>query len=168
MLAYLFWHRPNVWVSRDEYEQRLVDFHAGLVDGGVDSASFRLERLPFADADGYEDWYLARDWEALGALNRAATEGPQARRHDASAELSGEGWGGVYALVRGEPSVPTGVRWASKDRGETYSSFLARQRGISVWQRQLLLGPAPEFCLASEPSPARLRLAPPEPQGAGA
>lgn len=158
MLAYLFWHRPRVGVSRDQYEQRLVDFHAGLAAVNVDSASFRLERLPFADADGYEDWYLARDWGALGALNRAATEGPQARRHDASSELSGEGWGGVYALVRGPASVPTGLSWVSKQPGETYSSFLARQPSASVWQRQLVLGPAPEFCVASEPSSARLRL----------
>jgi hypothetical protein len=51
--AYLFWHRPRPGVERDEYEEAQRQFHALLE---VESACFRLERLPFAEGPGYEDW----------------------------------------------------------------------------------------------------------------
>jgi hypothetical protein len=48
MLAYLFWHRPRPAISRDAYEQTLLEFHRSLASTGVETAVFRLEQLPFA------------------------------------------------------------------------------------------------------------------------
>jgi hypothetical protein len=39
--------------------------------------------------------------------------------------------------------VPAAVRWANAADADT----------ISVWQRQMVLGPAPEFCLAAGAAP---------------
>jgi hypothetical protein len=160
MLAYLFWHRPGGTEDRERYEQRLIEFHESLRGAVAESAAFRLERLPFAAGGGYEDWYLIDDWPDLGELNRAAVSGKRRAPHDAAARLAAEGWGGVYRLVRGTSAVPDGVRWTSKRPGESYESFLDRERTDVVWQRQLVLGPAPEFCLTGEGSPERLRLWP--------
>jgi hypothetical protein len=160
MLAYVFWHRPDPEVGQRAYEQRLLEFHTALLAGGVETASFRLEQLPFGTDDGYEDWYLVDDWAALGSLNQKAIERPQAPRHDAVADLAATGWGGIYALLRGSPHPPRGVRWAEKPRAEPEESFLEREQGDAVWRRQLVLGPAPEFCFAGEPSPARVCLWP--------
>jgi hypothetical protein len=160
MLAYLFWHRPREGVTRDTYERHLLDFHGALGAAGVQSAALRLERLPFAPVNGYEDWYLAEDWAALGALGASATGAAHGARHAALAELSGEGWGGVYALVRGEPRPPPGVRWLEKARGESLESLLRRELAETVWRRQLVLGPAAELCLADAPSVGRERLWP--------
>lgn len=160
MLAYLFWHRPRDDDRRDDYERRLVGFHAALQGAVVGSAAFGLDELPFAAGPGYEDWYLVDGWSALGVLSEAAVSGARRSPHDAVASVSGEGWGGVYGLVRGRAAVPDVVRWASKPGGESYDSFLERERAKTVWQRQLVLGPAPEFCLSAEGSSARRRLWP--------
>jgi hypothetical protein len=146
MLAYVFWHRPRAGVSPTEYESRLCAFHDQL---DVPSASFRLDRLPFGDGGGYEDWYLVEGWSELGELNLRAVAGARAAPHDASARLAAEGWGGVYALLRGDRRPPESVRWMAKPAGEGYQEFIAGLAAQTVWQRQMLLGPAPEFCLAS-------------------
>lgn len=148
MLAYLFWHRPRPGVEREEYEQAQRQFHASLE---IQSACFRLERLPFEEEPGYEDWYLVDDWAALGELNRAAVDATHRPSHDGAAALVGDGWGGVYACVRGEPTIPAAAEWRHKPRGEPSSEFLARfEEGLTVWQRQMVLGPAPELCVATE------------------
>ena len=140
MLAYVFWHRPAEGVSRDAYEDRLRSFHATLE---VPSAAFRLDALPWRpEAGGYEDWYLVEDWAALGALNEAAIAAARRDEHDAAARLSGEGWAGVWKLVRGgPPEPPASVTWADAPSDDA----------PAVWQRQMTLGPAPEFCLTGGP-----------------
>jgi hypothetical protein len=160
VLAYLFWHGPFRSEKIDEYERRLIEFHEALQGVVVRSAAFRLERLPFSHRPGYEDWYLIEDWAALGELNDAAVSGTRRLPHDAVARLAREGWGGVYRLTRGSSEAPEGGRWVSKSRDESYESFLHDQRAETVWQRQLVLGPAPEFFLSAEPSEARLRMWP--------
>jgi hypothetical protein len=160
VLAYLFWHRPGGAEELECYERRLVEFHRALRGAVAESAAFRLERLPFGGGGGYEDWYLIDDWPDLGELNRAAVTGVRRAPHDAVARLAAEGWGAVYRLVRGVSAVPDGARWTGKGRGESYESFLDRERADAVWQRQLVLGPAPEFCLTAAGSPERLRLWP--------
>jgi hypothetical protein len=160
MLAYLFWHRPRGGVSREAYEPRLLAFHAALAEAAVTSASFRLEQLPFATRDGYEDWYLVDDWSAIGTLSELAIQGVEGSRHETVAQLSGESWGGLYALVRGPAAAPAGVIWTAKLPGEDLDSLLRRHAGATVWRRQLALGPAPELCVAQEASPARRRLWP--------
>jgi hypothetical protein len=160
MLAYLFWHCPRPAVSRDAYEQALLELHRSLASTGLETASFRLEQLPFAARPGYEDWYLVEDWAAIGSLGATAISGVHAARHDAIAKLSGDGWAGVYALLRGAPRAPAGVRWVRTPRGERVELLLEREHAQSAWRRQLVLGPAAEICLAAEPSAGRARLWP--------
>jgi len=162
VLAYLFWHRSRAGEPSEHYERRLIEFHDALKGVLVESATFRLQRLPFAETSGYEDWYLVDDWAALGELNSAAVDAALSAPHDAVARVAAEGWGGIYRLVRGTPEALSGAHWTSKPEGERYASFLRRQPAHTIWQRQLVLGPAPEFCLSAEPSPARLRVWPRE------
>jgi hypothetical protein len=145
LLAYLFWHRPAAGVGTEEYEARLRAFHARL---DVVSAAFRLHVLPWRHEDGYEDWYLVEDWAALGELNAAAVAAARRPEHDAAARLSGEGWGGVYRLIRGGAEPPAAVHWQREAPGDE-----------AYWQRQMTLGPAPEFCLAAGAPTGRTRIA---------
>ena len=155
MLAYVFWHRPGDDVDSAEYEQALRAFHGELE---CPSASFRLERLPFGTDDGYEDWYLAETWTALGELNERAVDARRRAAHDRSAAGTSRGWGGVYELVRGEPQVPVGTAWFDKPRGEPSERFLASRPEETIWRRQMVLGPAPEFCAAATSTPARIAI----------
>ena len=43
----------------------------------------------------------------------------------------------------------------SKPAGETYATFIDGMEGVAVWQRQLVLGPAPEFCINHHGAPER-------------
>jgi hypothetical protein len=154
LLAYLFWHRPRPEVDAGLYEEHLAALHARL---DVVSATFRLDALPFGDrASGYEDWYLAGSWDDLGALNAAAVSSPRREPHDEVAGLMGRGWGGLYALVRGEAHAPLAATWAYKPPGEDADAFQDSLAAEVVWRRQLVLGPAPEFCFgAAEPDSGR-------------
>src|SRR5256885_9658744 len=93
MLAYLFWHRPHLGDPAEHYERRLLEFHQTLRGVVVTTASFRVRELPFASGPGYEDWYLAEDWQALGALNDAAVDRVRGEAHALVAGLSDAGWG---------------------------------------------------------------------------
>jgi hypothetical protein len=155
VLAYLFWHRPGDDVDRADYEARLRRFHGSLA---VRSASFRLRRLPFAEVQGYEDWYLVEDWAALGALNASAVDSLHRGPHDAVAHLAAEGWGGVYAHLRGPVEPPARAGWRSKPAGRSYGEFLATLPATTIWQRQMVLGPAPEFCIGQGDPAGRQRL----------
>jgi hypothetical protein len=136
VLAYVFWHRPRANVEVRRYEEALANFHDSLANP---SAAFRLERLPFGDGDpGYEDWYLVDDWAALGELNARAVDAQHRAGHDAAAGMSGHGWGGVYALVRGEAEPPAAARWEWRPPDGAEAAY---------WQRQMVLGPAPEYCV---------------------
>jgi hypothetical protein len=161
MLAYLFWHCPDRTVNAGEYEHMLVQFHEAIRGVLVESAAFRLDQLPFTPAPGYEDWYLIGDWAALGDLNREAVSGACGQAHDDVAGLAQQGWGGVYRLMHGSPHPPEGGRWVSKPESVTYESFPENDQADSVWQRQLVLGPAPEFFVSAEPADARSRVWPP-------
>jgi hypothetical protein len=142
LLAYVFWHAPADGVAREDYEERLRAFHATLA---APSAAFRL------DDGGYEDWYLVDDWAALGALNEAAVAAARRAEHDAAAALSGQGAGGVYALVRGAAVPPAAVRWEDRLTPDVEAD--------AIWQRQMVLGPRPEFCLAGAGGTSRERVA---------
>lgn len=147
MLAYLFWHQPRRGVEAEEYEEAQRRFLARLQ---VPSACFRLERLPFGSGGGYEDWYLVEDWAQLGELNAAAVDARRRGDHDRAAALVGEGWGAVYKHVRGEAAIPAEARWQDKPRGEGLHTLLQEApTEIPVWQRQLVLGPAPELCIGT-------------------
>jgi hypothetical protein len=157
-LAYLFWHRPRREVDTAEYEQAHAAFRAEL---GGSCASFRLSRLPFEDGPGYEDWYLVDDWAGLGALNAAAVDGRRRPSHDHVAAMAGPGWGAVYAPLRGDGEIPEQASWLDRPPDQPHSRFLDGLPRGDVWQRQLVLGPAPEFCVAAPGSARRERLADP-------
>ena len=143
-LAYVFWHRPARGVAREDYERAQAEFHARL---DRPSAFFHRDRLPFAEKDGYEDWYLVESWADLGELNAVAVDADHRPAHDAAAAGLAAGWGGVYALVRGAFEIPAAPHWLEKPRGEATDAFLAGLDRPLIWRRQLVLGPAPEFCV---------------------
>lgn len=134
MLAYVFWHRPAG--DPVAYEEGLVTLHASLAAvaprGFRGSVSYARAAQPWFD--GYEDWYLVDDWTALGVLNETA---PHVRGHDLVAEASADGTGAVYRLTEGTPDL-----WAVA--GATWSDEPVR--GDVTWRRQLVLGPAPQYC----------------------
>lgn len=157
MLAYLFWHRPGPEVDRDEYEGAQREFHAALE---TQSACFRLGMLPFDRGSGYEDWYLIDDWVALGRLNESAVDLVRKPAHDRAASGTSAGWGGLYALARGPAAIPDGAEWYEKPRLVPTETFLADLPDATIWRRQLVLGPAPEICVAVGGSGGRERISP--------
>jgi hypothetical protein len=155
MLAYVFWHRPAAATDASAYEDAQRAFHAAIE---VPSASFRIEWLPFGEGGGYEDWYLVKNWAAIGDLNANAVDPVRRGAHDCVASQAAAGWGAVYELVRGMAEIPVGIEWLDKPRGEPSENFIASLPHDSVWRRQLVLGPAPEFCGATATSEARVQL----------
>lgn len=157
MLAYIFWHIPREGGHPEEYERMLTAFHETLSarppDGFRGSTVFRHYALPWAPQSlfVYEDWYLLDDFAALGVLNDAATRDPHRVLHDAAAERSKWGAGGVYRALE-EDTRPEGdfSYWLSKPDGMGYEAFydeIGEAARKAMWRRQLVLGPAPEFCV---------------------
>ena len=158
MLAYVFWHQPQRDVDPVKYEETQRAFHGALQ---LTSACFRLAELPFGEkGGGYEDWYLVEDWGKLGELNSAAVDSVRRADHDRAASHAADGWGAVYSLLRGPASIPEGARWLEKSRGMPTDQFLASLAETTVWQRQMVLGPAPEFCAVSSESVGREKIWP--------
>lgn len=164
MLAYVFWHRPQDDVTIEAYEQAQIAFHRSLEhappSGFQSSAVFRVAGLPWFAGPGYEDWYFVEDYTALGVLNIAAVSHGHRTVHDAVAHRFGAGAGGLYGLIEGHPPVEPGAF-----DGESVAIWVGRSPGVqrralgellgdgmdsrhaSLWRRQLVFGPAPEFCL---------------------
>jgi hypothetical protein len=167
MLAYVFWHWPRQDVAAREYEADLAAFHRSLAahapPGFRRSLAFRVAALPWdaPQAAGYEDWYLVEDFAALDALNAAAVAGHNRPPHDRAARAAAGGAGGLYRFQNGALDLAEARRatWLSKPAGVGYAEFDAQLRArtagtpIAVWQRQMTLGPAPEFCLFSRETP---------------
>lgn len=172
MLAYVFWHRPLDDSALAAYERAQLAFHRSLAHnppaGFAGSACYRAAELPWlaGEAGGYEDWYFVEDYTALGVLNEAAVGHGHRSVHDDLARRFGAGAGGLYGLVEGE--LPPDL--ASIDEAFV-AVWVARTPGVerrplaemlgdgmdprhaSLWRRQFVFGPAPEFCLlAPEPS----------------
>ncbi len=160
-LAYVFWHWPLPESEQDAYESSLMRFHRALAqrkpEGFRRSVVFRLRGVPWAETDGrvYEDWYLVEDFAALGLLNEGAVIGVSQDPHDRVAVQAEGGAGGLYRLRAGEPTVSQArhALWFSKPHGLSYDdldgslSASVEGAGAGLWQRQLVFGPAPEFCL---------------------
>jgi hypothetical protein len=178
VLAYVFWHRPSAPERGAEYEDALLAFHRSLARsmpvGTLATAAFRVAQLPWpisqahgsadeeqAQASTYEDWYLLQDFAALGVLNEAAVGLGHRTSHDEVARRFGAGAGGLYGLIEGEPCAEalgkaSKAIWISRPAGSPRRG-LAEMLGdgmeperASLWRRQLVLGPAPEFCLLAE------------------
>ena len=158
MLAYVFWHRPGAAADPGAYERQLTAFHAALAAhppaGFQGSAALRVQQAPWLPGDGtaYEDWYGVEDWTALGVLHAAAVRGARAEPHDAVAAHAAAGAGAVYGLIDGPP-VLDAVRasWLGKPAGHDRDAFHEQLAGPgrSVWMRQMVLGPAPEYVVRS-------------------
>lgn len=157
MLAYLFWHRPGAEVDKAEYEEALRGFHSELENR---SACFRVDELPFERGPGYEDWYLVDDWASLGELNEAAVDPVRRPAHDRAAADAAAGWGGIYLHVRGSAEIPDGAEWHDKPPLIPTQTFLADLPETTIWRRELVLGPAPEFCVAIPGAGGRERVWP--------
>jgi hypothetical protein len=175
VLAYVFWHRPGAPERDAGYEDALLAFHRSLARslpvGTLAMAAFRVAELPWsisqAYGDGrspaapeaaYEDWYLLEDFAALGVLNEAAVGLGHRTTHDDVARRFGAGAGGLYGLIEGEPCAEalgeaSKATWITRPAGsprrglgELLGDGMEPKRA-SLWRRQLVLGPAPEFCL---------------------
>jgi hypothetical protein len=187
VLAYLFWHRPHDADATEAYERALLAFHRSLAHvppvGLLGSVALRVAQLPWqppgftepglpgAESGGYEDWYFLEDYAALGVLNEAAVGRGHRTAHDDVARRSGPSAGGLYGLIEGhrppppqETSLAVWVAGGSRPGRYGLGELLGDgidPREASLWRRQLVLGPAPEFCLLApkQPpgvSPARL------------
>jgi hypothetical protein len=162
VIAYLFWHWPAPGVAAARYTEALVAFHRALASspppGLRGSRVLEVEDAPWLPVPrAFEDWYLLDDFAALGALNDAAVAGARRDPHDAAARLAGGGHGGVYRLLTPlRDPVSDRVTWCSKPPGVPYPEFLATLPEAETWQRQLVLGPAPEFCLVGIDATAAL------------
>jgi hypothetical protein len=148
VIAYVFWHVP---AEGDGYELLLREFHETLAEhppqGFARSLAFRTRVAWMGSAEAFEDWYLVESLAALGELNAAAVDRSRAGAHASVAAASDHGTGGIYELVSGEAGVGASGAWVDKPRGRPYGDQIAELAALggSVWQRQLVLGPAPEF-----------------------
>jgi hypothetical protein len=167
MLAYVFWHRPLDELAVAAYEHAQLAFHRSLARtppaGFAGSACYRATGLPWLDgaANSYEDWYFVEDYTALGVLNEAAVGRGHRTSHDDLARRFGAGAGGLYGLIEGSPGLDgASVIWVARPPGSERRP-LGELLGDGIdpaaaglWRRQLVLGPAPEFCLLAPEPPA--------------
>ena len=159
MLAYVFWHWKRPEVTAGDYEGRQRVFHAALgaspSPGFIDSFSVGLSNAPWtASSEAYEDWYLVQDFAALGLLNEAAVSSSRAHPHDLAASVAAGGAAGIYGLKsRTVLHQPRYAHWFAKPDGMPYGELFAQLAPIvdrvqgALWMRQMVLGPAREFCL---------------------
>jgi hypothetical protein len=173
VLAYLFWHSPAPGVDGAAYEQELERFHRSLAhrppSGLRGSAIFRLHDRPWATDEGghesfspaYEDWYVLESWSAVGVLEEAAVAQGHVSAHDGVARLAGPGAGSIYRLGEGSAEIADArlAVWVQTARGHS-SPTVADLLGdgmdgsaAGLWQRCLVLGPAPEYCLLAATPP---------------
>ena len=168
MLAYVFWHRPASGVAPEAYAAAVRRFHRSIAlrppAGFVSSACLRAPELAWLPGEGeaFEDWYVVEDFAALGVLNAAAVARGHVSAHDEAARRAGPATGGVYDLREGvaAPAEAHVAVWIDKPRGVP-SPLLAALLGdgmdghhAGLWQRQLALGPAPEYCVLAPEAPA--------------
>ena len=178
MLAYVFWHRPLDGAAADAYEQAQVAFHRSLAHappmGFRGSAVFRVAELPWlapaesseAPAGGYEDWYLLEDYTAMGVLNEAAVGRGHRSAHDELACRFGAGAGGLYGLLEGHAQLdgdalaiwisrpPAGLPGSQRRALPALLGDGMDPEHASLWRRQFVLGPAPEYCVLAPEPPA--------------
>ncbi len=161
MLAYVFWHWQDVSSQRQAYEEYLVAFHQTLQTAKPAGFQFSMvlqtNKLPWIDGEtvAYEDWYLLENSAALDRLDEAAVNRVRRPSHDRVAQLAGGGSGGLYRLRTGTPDVLKMQKlaiWFDKPQGMTYEALYAvlqqpmLHASGCLWQRQMSLGPAWEFC----------------------
>ncbi len=128
--------------------------------GASDAQSDQASAASCEDSS-YEDWYLLDDYTAMGVLNEAAVGRGHRGPHDALARRFGAGAGGLYGLLEGHADLHCEhVVWVSRPPGSKRGA-LGELLGdgmdpehASLWRRQFVLGPAPEYCLLAPEAPA--------------
>jgi hypothetical protein len=171
LLAYITWHRPAPEVDPPAYEHAVERFHASLAhrppSGFAGSVIFRAAELPWLAATGdtqagYEDWYLAESWSAIGVLEEAAVSRGHLTAHDAVASRAEISTGAIYRLSEGHARLAEArvSVWVARSREHEHPSLEALlgdgmdPASAGLWRRCIGLGPAPEHCLlATEPPP---------------
>jgi hypothetical protein len=157
MLAYVFWHWPaGEW---DAHVEALGMFHRALAaappPGWRGSRVLAIDGAPWLPvARAFEDWYFVDDFTSLGLLNDAAVSGPRLGPHDAAARRVAGGTAGLYRLRSGEIGAAARASWFAKPVGMSFADLLGRVPAGELWQRQMVLGPSPEFCLFEADAPA--------------
>jgi hypothetical protein len=160
MLAYVFWHWRYPHIEKLSYQQLLIDFHTALraqKPVGFDySTVFQVEHVPWLSMAGeaYEEWYILENSAALDALNEAAITGLCREPHQQAARSAAGGTAGLYRL-RASSVITTAhvALWFAKPAGMSYETVYQtlqpqiKQSPGTLWERQMVLGPAPEFCL---------------------
>jgi hypothetical protein len=161
MLAYVFWHWPLPGVEGSRYESELAAFHDVLAElspeGFLGSMIFRHGGAPWTHGRGaaYEDWYLVGSSAGLDALNDAAISGARRLPHDRVARSADGGAGGLYGLRQGSAHAVGSAHWFAKPAGISYGELYELLAPVvasvdgALWERRMVLGPAPEFCLVS-------------------
>jgi hypothetical protein len=159
LLAYVFWHWKRQEITAVNYEARQRAFHAALgaspSTGFLNSFSVGISNAPWtADSESYEDWYVVQDFASLGLLNEAAVSSSRLQPHDLAASVAAGGTAGVYGLKHGTAlRTPRYAHWFGKPDGMPYRELFDRLAPIvdrvegALWMRQMVLGPAREFCL---------------------
>lgn len=169
MLAYVFWHWPRAGLDIRSYERDVAEFQQLLnharPSGFRGAAVYRSAPAPGVGAPRpcYTDWYLLDNSAALDPLDEAAVAPPCREAHDRVARAAAGGTGALYRLRAGVPAFESSrfASWLSKPTGTSYGEFYGRtgmattDAGAVLWGRQMVLGPAPEFCLMS-PAPLDL------------
>lgn len=161
MLAYILWHWPFPQVSTEDYESGLGQFHQSLsettISGFKQSIVFRNRGTPWIGEGerGYEDWYFIAGTAAMDFLNEAAVSAARKAPHDNTAHAAAGAAGGLYQFQQGSPDFAgyRYVSWLAKPRSTGYDKFyddMRRWTGqpkVSLWRRQMVLGPTPEIAL---------------------
>jgi len=163
MLAYVFWHWPQPEIDRNSYVDHLINFHRTLAanksSGFQRSAVFSMNGAPWLDtaAEAFEEWYLLDDSAAMDRLNEAAVSGNCETPHNLVAREAAGGTGGLYRLRAGHEVLAQAkvASWLSKPAGMSYPDLYSdledmTATGITLWGRQMTLGPTKEFCLHSQ------------------
>ena len=161
MLAYVFWHWPSPEHAAADYDALQRAFHAALAQtaphGFQRSFAFRLDgRAPWlGGTPAYADWYLVDDSAALDPLNVAAVSGICEAPHNAVARAMAAGAGSLFGAFTDLTSVGPArtITFVTKPRTTPYETFRIEIGNLpceSLWRRQLVLGPTPEFALLSQ------------------
>ena len=163
MLAYLFWHWREAQIEARIYQEHLIRFHETLSahkpHGFLSSRVLVLEQAPWIGRSEktYEDWYIVENSGALDLLNEGAVSGFRKKPHHQVAQRADGGIGGLYRLQAGDVNsiAPHVTCWFAKPSGMTYETLYEtleptmQHMGGSLWQRHMVLSPAPEFCYQS-------------------
>ena len=121
--------------------------------GFIGATSFQIEAVPWlSDLPGYEDWYLLDGTWAMDPLNAFAISDHVQAPHDSVAAMMEQGHGGLYGHAGGEsmPAPRSTIHWLTRPRGIQWQPAIEAVRGscpqAKAWRRQMVLGPAAEFC----------------------